>query len=122
MLRMLSIVAAFMTLGAAFALYSLKYDTRRVEIAVQGKERALEKLEADIAILKAERAYLARPDRIEKMARKQGLGPIREQQYLSRSARPSQTRCAGAARISRSGSGAVRGEARPRAGMAGATR
>ena len=82
MLRMLSIVAAFMTLGAAFALYSLKYDTRRVEIAVQGKERALEKLEADIAILKAERAYLARPDRIEKMARKQGLGPIREQQYV----------------------------------------
>jgi cell division protein FtsL len=82
MLRMLSIVAAFMTLGAAFALYSLKYDTRRVEIAVQGKERALEKLEADIAILKAERAYLARPERIEKLARKQGLGPIREQQYV----------------------------------------
>jgi cell division protein FtsL len=82
MLRMLSIVAAFMTLGAAFALYSLKYDTRRVEIAVQGKERALEKLEADIAILKAERAYLGRPERIEKLARKQGLEPIREQQYV----------------------------------------
>lgn len=82
MLRMLSVVAAFLTLAAAFTLYSLKYDTRHLEAAVQGKERTLEKLEGDIAILKAERAYLARPERIEKLARKQGLGPIREQQYV----------------------------------------
>ena len=82
MLRMLSVVAAFLTLAAAFALYSLKYDTRGLEAAVQGKERALEKLEADIAVLKAERAYLARPDRIDKLARKQGLGAIREEQYV----------------------------------------
>lgn len=82
MLRMLSVAAACLTLVAAFSLYSLKYDTRRLEVAVQGKERALEKLEADIAILKAEKAYLARPERIEKLARKQGLGPIRQPQYV----------------------------------------
>jgi len=80
--RMLSVVAAFLTLAAAFALYSLKYDTRRLEAAVQGRERTLEKLEADIAVLKAEKAYLARPERIERLARKQGLGPIREPQYV----------------------------------------
>ena len=82
MLRMLSIVAAFMTLGCGVRALQpqVRYAPRGNR--VQGKERALEKLEADIAILKAERAHLARPDRIEKLARKQGLGPIREQQYV----------------------------------------
>lgn len=82
MLRMLSVLAVFLTVAAAFALYKLKYDTRGLEIAVQAKERRLEKLEADIAVLKAERAYLARPERIEKLARKQGLDTIREDQYV----------------------------------------
>ena len=82
MLRMLSVVAACLTLISAFALYSVKYDTRRLEAGVQGRERTLEKLEADIAVLKAEKAYLARPERIERLARKQGLAPIREPQYV----------------------------------------
>lgn len=80
--RMLSVIAVAMTLAAAFFLYSIKYDTRSLEMAVQGRERTLEKLEADIAVLKAEKAYLARPERIERLARKQGLGPIRETQYM----------------------------------------
>lgn len=88
MLRMLCVVAAFLMLASAFALYSIKYDTRRLEAAVQKKERALEKLEADIAVLKAEKAYLARPERIEKLARRQGLEPIREQQYVEIGAAP----------------------------------
>ena len=81
MLRLVSVAAAFLTLAAAFALYSFKYDTRALEVAVQAGERRLEKLETDIAVLKAERAYLARPDRLEKLARKQGLGSIRQDQY-----------------------------------------
>jgi cell division protein FtsL len=82
MLRLFSVAAAFLTLAAAFVLYSFKYDTRALEVAVQARERRLEKLETDIAVLKAERAYLARPDRLEKLARKQGLGSIRQDQYV----------------------------------------
>lgn len=37
--------------------------------------RALEKLRLDIAVLRAERAHLARPERIEEIARKVGLPP-----------------------------------------------
>ncbi|HVY41716.1 MAG TPA: cell division protein FtsL [Hyphomicrobiaceae bacterium] len=82
MLRLLAVIAAFGALGMAFALYGVKYDTRRLEARVQVDERTVERLQGDIAVLKAERAYLARPERIEKLARKQGLGEIRESQYV----------------------------------------
>jgi hypothetical protein len=39
-------------------------------------------MEGDIAVLKAEKAYLARPERIEALAKKQGLGPIAGTQYV----------------------------------------
>ena len=69
------------TLGAAFALYAIKYDTRRLEVQVRAQERALEKAEADVAVLRAERAYLGRPDRLEPLARLIGLAPIARSQY-----------------------------------------
>lgn len=81
MARIVDVAAGVMVLVAATTLYAVKHDTRRLEQAVQAQERIAEKAEADIAILKAERAYLARPERIEALARKQGLEPIREQQY-----------------------------------------
>ena len=81
MARMVDVAAGVMVLVAAATLYVVKHDTRRLEQAVQAQERLAEKAEADIAVLKAERAYLARPERIEALARKQGLEPIREQQY-----------------------------------------
>ena len=79
--RLVNIAAGFLALGAACALYGLKYDTRRIEARVNAQERAAEKTERDIAALKAERAYLGRPERIEKLARLQGLEPVRERQY-----------------------------------------
>jgi cell division protein FtsL len=69
------------TLGAAFALYAVKYDTRRLELRVRAQERALERAEADVAVLQAERAYLARPERLEPLARLIGLAPIASAQY-----------------------------------------
>ena len=80
-MRLLTISAAFLALAGAFALFGLKHDTRRIEAGVIGRERALEKLRLDIAILEAERAHLAAPDRIERLARAQGLGPIAPHQY-----------------------------------------
>lgn len=82
MLHAINVAAILAVLGAVTGLYGLKYETRRIETRVQRLERAAEKAEADIAVLKAERAYLARPERIEKLARLQGLEPVREHQYL----------------------------------------
>ncbi len=73
--------AVALAIGAAFALYSVKHDTRLVEVRVQGQERRLEKIQSDIAVLQAERAWLARPERIDHMARGMGLRPISEAQY-----------------------------------------
>jgi len=69
------------TLGAAFALYAIKYDTRRLELQVRTQERALERAEGDVTVLRAERAYLARPERLEPLARLIGLAPIASAQY-----------------------------------------
>ncbi len=81
MARLVNVTAAFLTLASACALYGLKYETRRLESRVNAQERATEKAERDIAVLKAERAYLGRPERIEALARLQGLEPVRERQY-----------------------------------------
>jgi cell division protein FtsL len=81
MARLLAILAGLATIAAATVLHALKHDTRRIEGEVQAIERAIAKAESDIAGLKAERAWLGRPERIDSLAREQGLGPIRPQQY-----------------------------------------
>jgi cell division protein FtsL len=82
MARALEIASIVMAVGSAIALYGVSYETRRIEARIHVRERMVERLEADIAVLRAERAYLGRPERIETLARKQGLEPIRERQYL----------------------------------------
>jgi cell division protein FtsL len=67
--RLVVVSAIALTIGAAFALYGLAMETRRLEIAVQSRDREADRLESDIAVLFAERAYLARPQRIEALAR-----------------------------------------------------
>jgi cell division protein FtsL len=80
---MLILGALAMTLASAFLLYGLNYDTRLLESRVQAQERAIEQARSDIAVLKAERAHLGRPDRIEPLARAQGLRPATEQQLVA---------------------------------------
>ncbi|MGE0767739.1 MAG: cell division protein FtsL [Hyphomicrobiaceae bacterium] len=81
MRRLLAILAGLATIGAAASLYALKHDTRRLEAELNATERAIETAEGDIAALKAERAWLGRPERIDELARRQGLEPIRPEQY-----------------------------------------
>ncbi|MFM2422355.1 MAG: hypothetical protein RL291_885 [Pseudomonadota bacterium] len=76
MLRILNLTLAAVTLLAAGALYQIKTDTRRLEAQVVARERHVERLDADIAHLTAERAYLTRPERLEPLARAQGLVPV----------------------------------------------
>ncbi len=82
-MRLLTIAAVFLTLASAFLLYGLNYDTRRLEARVQAQERSADAARGDISVLKAERAHLARPERIEPAARAQGLRPIGERQFAA---------------------------------------
>jgi cell division protein FtsL len=82
MQRMLNGILLLATLTAAVALYTITYDTRRLEVQVQAQERALERAERDVNVLRAERAHLARPERLEPLARELGLAPIESRQYL----------------------------------------
>lgn len=79
-MRMLTVSAAFMAIASAFMLYGLNYDTRLTAASVQALERRADKARSDISVLKAERAHLARPERIEALARAQGLRPATEAQ------------------------------------------
>jgi cell division protein FtsL len=83
MIRLSTAIAVLITLVSAFALYSVNYDSRRLEQALQSKERALELARSDIAVLRAERAYLARPERIEPVARRLDMRPVSANQYVS---------------------------------------
>ena len=88
MQRMLNGILLLATLTATVALYAITYDTRRLEAKVQSEERALERAERDVSVLRAERAHLARPERLEPLARELGLAPIESGQYLRLDLRP----------------------------------
>ncbi len=68
-----NLVACTLTLASAYFLYAESSATRRLEAQVHATESRREKLEADIAVLRAERAHLARPSRIEPAAAALGL-------------------------------------------------
>jgi len=99
-MRIVNLAAFALALASSFLLYGINYDTRLLETRVQGEERAIDEARSDIAVLKAERAHLGRPERIEPLARAQGLRPASEQQ-LAASPEEAMTRAlaqAGAAR------------------------
>ncbi len=69
-------------IGAAFWLYKLKFDTRRVELRVQQLDHLIEKAENDIAVLRAEWNFLTRPERVELLAKKHlRMKPAGSDQY-----------------------------------------
>jgi len=82
-MRVHTVAALAIALVSAFALYGINYDTRQLERRVQAKESAIKKARRDIAILKADRAHLGRPERIEPFARAQGLRPATEGQLFA---------------------------------------
>jgi cell division protein FtsL len=82
-MRIVILAALILTIASAFVLYSSNYDTRQLEARVFEQERTIEKARSDISVLKAERAHLGRPERIEPLARVLGLGPASEQQLAA---------------------------------------
>lgn len=80
-MRLLNITAFFFAIASALLLYGLNYETRRLEAEMQGKERLAASARDDIAVLKAERGHLARPDRIDVLARQLGFAPPKPDQF-----------------------------------------
>jgi len=78
----LTVSAVFLAISSAFLLYGLTYETRQLEARVAAEARSAELARSDIAVLKAERAHLARPSRIEPLARAQGLAPLTDGQIV----------------------------------------
>jgi cell division protein FtsL len=68
-------LAVVLMLASAFLLYVVSFDTRRLELEVQANERLRERLAGEIAVLKADWAYLSRPSRLEAAARQIGMRP-----------------------------------------------
>lgn len=83
MFRSALALALTATILSAFWLYRQSYETRYLEALVSAEERRVERLTNEIAVLEAERAYLARPDRIEPLARLLGLRPATPDQIES---------------------------------------
>ena len=83
MLRMLMFLSVAVAQISAFGLYTVSYETREIAEANQRAEKEIGTLSRDIAILRAERTYLMRPERIEPLARKLGMQPVRGEQFIS---------------------------------------
>ena len=86
MLRIFNAILVIAVLVSAFVLYSLEH-------AIRGEERAIAKLETQIAneretiaLLNAEWSNLTRPERLQVLADKHlGLKPVLPDQYVSTS-------------------------------------
>jgi cell division protein FtsL len=81
MLRWIEAIAVLSVLASALLLYGVNYNTRRIDIEVQAKERQLERLQTEIAMLRADLAFLSRPTRLEAEARKLGLETTAERKF-----------------------------------------
>jgi cell division protein FtsL len=81
-MRLLLPLSALLAIASAFLLYGIKHDTRSLEIRVQAGERAIARAESDIAMLRAERAHLSRPERIGPLARALGFAPPSAEQLV----------------------------------------
>jgi cell division protein FtsL len=75
MMRFLTTLSVAAMLISAIALHMINYQTRQLEQDVRRAELKRDKFLEDIAILRADRAFLARPARIEAAARILGMRP-----------------------------------------------
>ena len=63
-------------MASAVLLYVTATETRRLAKLEKSQKREKAKLIRDISVLKAERAYLSRPERMTDYARQLGMRPI----------------------------------------------
>ena len=88
MLRIMAFAAIALALISAFGLYTINYQTRQIASEVHAKENHKTKLLSGIAVLRAERAYLGRAERIGPAAEAIGMRPTSGNQYVDRTSLP----------------------------------
>jgi cell division protein FtsL len=84
MLKTLNVILIVVVLGLAFLLYSLEHRMRGGERAVAGLAQQIAEERETIRLLETEWSFLARPQRLERLAREHaGKGPLTPAQILS---------------------------------------
>jgi cell division protein FtsL len=85
MLRAFNIALVAVVLVLAFVLYSLEHRMRAGERAVAGLAEEISEERESIRLLTAEWSVLARPARLERLAREHaGMGPLAPAQIVSK--------------------------------------
>ena len=70
MRRALTALSVFALIASAIALYAIKYDTARLHADVANLSELVTARETEIAVMRADKANLLRPGRIESLAKK----------------------------------------------------
>lgn len=82
MFRFLTLLFVSATFASAFVLYSVNYKTRALEHELREAGRVLEERAREVATLRAEREFLARPARLAREAEKLGMAPANGAQFI----------------------------------------
>ena len=77
MRRSISVAAIILTALMSYGLYNMKYEVRRLEGELAGLQRTLASERQAVQVLKAEWAYLNRPERLQNLStRNLDLQPV----------------------------------------------
>jgi cell division protein FtsL len=82
--RVINVLAVLLLIGAAVAVYKIKYEATWQSVEVERLTRQIEREKVAINILNAEWAHLTRPDRIQNLAEKHfDLKPVDPHQRIA---------------------------------------
>jgi cell division protein FtsL len=80
---MMSLLAFGFLAGLVILIYDMKFETRRLEARAQQLVRAIEDEKDNVALMRAEWSHVARPERVEALAREiLSLEPVKAGQIV----------------------------------------
>lgn len=83
-MRLLCLLAFGFLAGLVVLIYSMKFETRRLDDRAAQLQRAIEDEKDNVALMRAEWSYVARPERVETLAREVlKLEPAKPEQLLN---------------------------------------
>jgi cell division protein FtsL len=80
----MSLLAFGFLAGLVILIYDMKFETRRLEARAQQLQRAIEDEKDNVALMRAEWSHVARPERVETLAREvlPDLQPVKAAQIV----------------------------------------